>query len=59
MKATHSEISSSRARADQVMADPGDKSFEVLVKGLLAVTPAELEKARKADQEHKQGRKRG
>jgi hypothetical protein len=28
------------------------------VKGLLAVPPAELANARKADQEHKQGRKK-
>ncbi len=45
-------------KAEDVRALPGDRSFETLVKGLLAVPPAQLEKAHKSDQEHKQGRKK-
>ena len=59
MPKTHSGTSNARCQASEVRAAPGDKSFETLVKGLLAVSPADLEKARKADQEHKHGRKMG
>ena len=44
-------------KASEIRANSSDKSLEKLTKCLLAVPKAELDKAKKADQEHKQGQK--
>jgi len=48
-----------KAKASEIRATSSDKRFERLAKCLLAVPKAELDKAKKADQEHKRGQKSG